>query len=199
MKVLLVEGAPGVGATAEEELRSAGHTVVGCEAADPSSPCRGLEVVDTCPLDAGDVDVAVVSRVGTEFSTTERGALCAARHRIPVVISGNPRHAVSFGPGTHLAGSDLVGACDSAARSGHAHTAAVERELLMSGVVQPDDVAGDQPRVSFSVRRDPKRLRLVVRTVGDEPRLAAITKAAAEALRRFDPCIKVIDVVTEHG
>ncbi len=44
MKIVLVEGAPGVGTGAEAELRAAGHTVVGCDAVDPSAPCRGLEV-----------------------------------------------------------------------------------------------------------------------------------------------------------
>ena len=61
MKVLLVEGAPGVGAPAEARLRAAGHVVLGCEPADPSSPCRGLETVGECPLDEYDIDVAVVS------------------------------------------------------------------------------------------------------------------------------------------
>ena len=127
MKVLTVEGAPGVGAAAEAELRGAGFMVVGCDASDASSPCRGLENVADCPLDSGDVDVAVVSRAGSEFAASERGALCAARHRVPVVVAGNPRHAVSFGPGTHLAGPDLVNTVDIAARSGTAHVAAIRR------------------------------------------------------------------------
>jgi hypothetical protein len=197
MRVLLVEGAPGAGATAEAELRAAGHDVVGCEPADPSSPCRGLEIVGDCPLDHGDVDVAVVSRAGVDMAPSERGALCAARHRIPVVISGDPHHAVSFGPGTHMAGGDLVGACDEAARSGVAHVAALRRELLMAGVVMPEDVDGPKPPISFSVRREPRRLRLVVRAPEGDPRLASITKSAAEALRRFDQWANVIDVVTE--
>jgi len=197
MKVLMVEGAPGVGAAAEAEPREAGHTVVGCEASDASSPCRGLEVIDDCPLDSGDVDVAVVSRSSAEFTVSERGALCAARHRVPVVISGNPRHAVSFGPGTHLAGADLVGTVDAAARSGLAHVAAIRRELLMAGVVEPDELSGEQPMVEFDVRREPRRLRLVVGGAAPEERLSRITKPAAEALRRFDPFTKVIDVVVE--
>jgi hypothetical protein len=197
MKVLLVEGAPGIGAPAENQLRAAGHTVVGCEPAEPSSPCRGLEAVGDCPLDGLDIDVAVVSRASGDLAPSERGALCAARHRIPVVVSGNPRHAISFGPGTHTAGSDLVAACEQAARSGVAHVAAIRRELLIAGVVTADDVDGPNQRVSFEVRREPRRLRLVVRAPQDEPRLASITKSAAEALRRFDPHTSVIDVVAE--
>ena len=195
MKVLLVEGAPGVGAAAEAQLREAGHAVVGCEPGDPSAPCRGLEAVGDCPLDGHDIDVAVVSRAGAELTPSERGALCASRHRIPVVITGNPRHAVSFGPGTHIAGPDLIETCTSAATSGVAHVAAVRRELLIAGVVYPEDVDSPNPPVSFEVRREPRRLRLVVRVPQDDPRLATITKSAAEALRRFDQHINVIDVV----
>lgn len=198
MKVLLVESAPGVGTGAEAELRAAGHQVVGCDPVEPTAPCRGLEVVADCPLDAGDVDVAVVSRTGGELTQAERGALCAARHRVPVVVSGPPEAAVSFGPGTHVASSDLLGAVDRAVRSGAAHVAAVRRELLMSGVISPADTEGTPPAVWFEVRREPRRLRLVVHTPEGDPRLPSITKAAAEALRRFDHYITVIDVVVAH-
>lgn len=197
MKVLLVEGAPGVGAPAEAQLRQAGHTVIGCEPGEPSAPCRGLEAVGDCPLDVGDVDVAVVSRAGADLTASERGALCASRHRVPVVVAGNPRHAVSFGPGTHVAGADLVEACNQAATSGIAHVAAVRRELLMAGVVAPDEVDGLDASISFEVQREPRRLRLVVQAPDDHPRLASITKSAAEALRRFDPVTAVIDVVNK--
>jgi hypothetical protein len=197
MKVLLVEGAPGAGADAESALVGAGHTVVGCDAADPWAPCRGLDVVGDCPLDAGDVDVAVVARAGDDLTPSERGALCAARRRVPVVLSGNPRHAVSFGPGTHLAGTDLLGTVREAAASGLAHAAAIRRDLLIHGVVTPADVDGTDPPVSFAVHREPGRLRLTVRMPADEPRRPGITKAAQESLRRFDQWAAVIDVVLE--
>jgi hypothetical protein len=71
----------------------------------------------------------------------------------------------------------------------------VRRELLIAGVVYPEDVDGPNPPVSFEVRREPRRLRLVVRVPQDDPRLATIIKSAAEALRRFDQHINVIDVV----
>ena len=192
MRVLLVEGEPGAADEAEAALRAAGHQVTGCQAADPSVPCRGLDHMADCPLDANDVDVAVVGRVGGPLTTMERGALCASRRRIPVVVAGDPRQAVSFGPGTHLARTDLIGACERAAVAGDAHVAAVRRSLIIAGVVD-----ADPPAVVFRVRREPNRLRLVVATAPDEPRAASITKAAAEALRRFDPYTKVIDVVAE--
>ena len=199
MKVLLVEGEVGAAAAAQRELRAAGHQVVGCEADDPSAPCRGLEPTGECPLDAHDIDVAVVGRVGGPLKPSERGALCAARHRIPVVIAGDGRNAISFGPGTHVARNDLVGACERAAASGEAHVAAIRRELLMSGVLTPTDVDGSEATVRFDVRREPNRLRLEVHTPADDPRTPAIVKSAAEALRRFDTHTKVIDVVTPAG
>lgn len=198
MKVLLVEGAPGAGAGAQSELVGAGHTVVGCEADDSSAPCRGLDVVSHCPLDDGDIDVAVVARVDRDMVPSERGALCAARRRVPVVLTGDPRHAVSFGPGTHLAGGDLLSACQVAAGSGLAHAAAIRRELLINGVVTADDVDGPDPRITFEVRREPRRLRMTVTLPEDEPRESGITKAAQEALRRFDQWSTVIDVVVVH-
>ena len=197
MRVLLVESEPGAADAADAALRAAGHQVTGCQAADPSVPCRGLDHMADCPLDANDVDVAVVGRAGGPLTTMERGALCASRRRIPVVVAGDPRQAVSFGPGTHLARTDVVAACERAAASGDAHVAAVRRSLIIAGVLTVDDVDADPPRAAFRVRREPNRLRLVVATAPDEPRAAAITKAAAEALRRFDPYTKVIDVVAE--
>lgn len=198
MKILLVEGAPGAGATAQSELADAGHTVVGCDASDAWAPCRGLDVVGDCPLDGGDVDVAVVARTGDDMVPSERGALCAARRRVPVVLTGDPRHAISFGPGTHVAGSDLVAACRDASTSGLAHAAAVRRDLLIHGVLTSDDVDGPNPPITFDVRRDPRRLRLTVSLPEGEPREPGITKAAQEALRRFDQWSTVIDVVVEH-
>lgn len=197
MKVLLVEGARGAGAVAESELVADGHTVVGCDAADPSAPCRGLDVIGECPLDHGDVDVAVVARVDDAMAPSERGALCAARRRVPVVITGDPKFAVSFGPGTHLAGDDLTGTCRRAAVSGAAHVAAVRRGLLIDGILQPSDVDDDEPRVSFEVQREPRRLKLTIHLPEDDPRRAGIVKAAHEALRKFDQWATVIDVIVQ--
>ena len=194
MRVLLVEQESGAATAAETELRAAGHEVIGCEAADSSSPCRGLEPIGECPLDSHVIDVAVVGRRGGPLAPSERGALCAARHRIPVVIAGDGRNAISFGPGTHVAQADLVGACERAAASGDAHVAAIRRELLMSGVLTPADVDGQAATIRFHVRREPNRLRLEVHTPTDDPRTPAIVKAAAEAIRRFDSHTKVIDV-----
>ncbi len=195
MKVLVVEAQPGGADEARAALTAAGHTVVGCDTLEPQAPCRGLATVATCPLDEHDVDVAVVHHTGRDLSAGERGALCAARARVPVVVDGDCRRAVSFGPGTFVAGVDLVDACEAAASSGMAHAAAVRRELLCAGVIHRDDVAHAHPAISFVVERQPRRLQLTIRVPEGDPRRANITKAAAEGLRRFDPDAAVIDVV----
>jgi hypothetical protein len=192
LKVLHVEAVRRAGAEAESDLRAAGHEVVGCESFDPTAPCRGLETVGTCPLDDGDVDVALVSRSGPELTMSERGALCAARHRIPVVVDATMGGAISFGPGTFAAGDDVVVACEHAAHSGVAHEAAIRRELLGRGVVDPDRIDGPDADVAFEVTRETRRLHLTVLTSTDEA--LRLTKAAVEALRRFDPYVQVIDV-----
>lgn len=197
MKVLVVEAQPGGADEAKATLLAAGHTVVDCTTAEPHAPCRGLASVGVCPLDEHDVDVAVVHHTGRDLAASERGALCAARARIPVVIDGDYRRSVSFGPGTFVAGVDLVDACVAAAASGTAHAAAVRRDLLTTGVIEPDDVSGARPMVSFVVDRQPRRLKLTIHLPQDDPRKANITKAAAEALRRFDSRATVIDVVVE--
>lgn len=195
MKILLVEGQPGVANEIHAELSAAGHRVTGCDAADPSVPCRGLDHLGDCPLDADDIDVAVVGRHGGPLAASERGALCASRRRIPVVVAGDPRSAVSFGPGTHMARGDLLAACERAAGSGDAHEAAVQRALLISGVIRLDDLDGDDPAVAIDVTRESRRLRMVVSVRGDDRRAASIARSATEALRRFDPYAAVIDVV----
>ena len=100
--------------------------------------------------------MAVVTRVGDDLVPSERGALCAVRRRVPVVLAGDPRHAISFGPGTHLAGTALLATCEEAATSGLAHAAAVRRDLLINGVLTTDDVDGPAPPISFVVRREPR-------------------------------------------
>lgn len=197
MKVLVVEAQRGGAEDAKATLRAAGHTIVDCDTPEPHAPCRGLATVGTCPLDEHDIDVAVVHHAGRDLSVSERGALCAARARIPVVVDGDYRRSVSFGPGTFVAGVDLVDACVAAASSGAAHAAAVRRDLLTSGVIDPDDVSGARPKVSFVVDRQPRRLRLTIHLPEGDRRKPNITKAAAEALRRFDTKATVIDVVVE--
>lgn len=199
MKILLVEAVAGSSRATRSELVDAGHTVVGCDTDDRWALCRGVDASGECPLDGGDIDVAVVAREGWEVEMSERGALCAARRRVPVLLCGDPEQAVTFGPGTHLAGDDLVASCRDAAVSGRPHVAAIRRDLLINRVLTTDDVDGPDATVAFDVRRHPDRLHLTVLIGSGDARRPGIVKAAQEALRRFDRWSQVIDVsVTER-
>jgi hypothetical protein len=92
MKVLVLEEQPGAACDAALDLVSAGHQVVRCHGADePAFPCRGMSE-GQCPLDQGDVEVAVIVQsedppVGAGDSADD-GGRCALRRHIPLVVSG---------------------------------------------------------------------------------------------------------------
>lgn len=198
MDVLLVESHPGLGCQAERELERAGHRVLRCTTDDGRVPCTGLHDDGPCPIDDHDVAVAVVARLGRDLRPAEHGALCAARHRIPVITTGDVTEAGVLASIASPAVGDIVGAAERAAVDGHAHVAAVVRDLLALGVVAPDELGGPSPALVVEVDRAPRRLVMTLRVRPDEPREAAMVKSAAEALRRHDPHVAVIDVRVEH-
>jgi hypothetical protein len=198
MKVLVLESEQGLASPVEEGLVERGHTVLRCDSNHGAEgvACRGLEMGGDCPLDTDDVDVAIVSRADTGITSSEHGALCAARQRIPLVVVGKDGVASArpFGsaawPTTAEASlDDIIATCEEAAQSGMAHAAAVRRDLVALSLVDRHDES-----VGIEVERSKRRLVLTVRMAKDHPRHAAIVKAAAEALRRFDGNTAVIDV-----
>jgi hypothetical protein len=90
MKVLITEQLPGGAAGVVSRIREAGHQVAYCHGFGPDNiECSGMMLGARCPLD--DVDVAVVLDARTHpgpMTVREIGALCALRHRTPLVISG---------------------------------------------------------------------------------------------------------------
>jgi hypothetical protein len=198
MKVLLLESSRGLGFVAARELERAGHTVLRCDSRVAGALCRGLEPGGECPLDQ-EVSVAVLAHSGDEFSQHEHGALCAARQRIPVVVTTEVVEPGIFSSLATAAGSDLVEAVDRAASSGAEHAAAVRRELLALGVLSRADLEGDAPAVAVDVRREPGRLLMTLWLEpewmrADGTREAQVVKSATEALRRFDPHVRTVDV-----
>lgn len=140
------------------------------------------------------MDVAVVARVDGELRPAEHGALCATRQRVPLVLVGDGAAAHPYGSFAWPAGDDLLAACETAAASGAAHAAAVRRDLLSLGVVDREELE----TIGIEVQRETKRLVLRVHLPEGNPREAAVVKAAAEALRRYDAETPVIDVVVVH-
>lgn len=196
--VLLVESHPGLGRHAERQLEAAGHTVLRCLGEDTVGPCVGLSEGGACPLDTHEIAAAVVARVGSDLHHGEHGALCAARHRLPIVTAADVTDLGVF-EGLAASGSpDVVRAVEAAAASGTRHEAAVLRDLLDLGVLSRRDVEGEDAPVAVSVERSPRRLVLTLWTLEDDRRAPAIMKSATEALRRFDPHVPVIDVHVKH-
>jgi hypothetical protein len=80
---------PGAAEAAEAAFLAAGHEVVRCrDPHDPGKPCAAYEY--SCPLDVGDVDVAVDVRATPLPRATagEQGVVCASRAGVPVVVAG---------------------------------------------------------------------------------------------------------------
>jgi hypothetical protein len=200
MRVLMLESHVGVAAATVARLTEAGCTIVRCDTADRRYPCRGLAAGGECPLDEH-VDVAVlVQEIGTDH--VEHGAVCAARNRVPVVEVDGADGAERFPirSWTSVAGSDLIDACEEAARDGRAHAHAVEDRLVALGVVTPAELGRQTGTVAIDVTRGANRLRMTVGladTVRD--REAEIVRAATQALRDFDRQPAVIDVAVRSA
>ena len=202
MDVLLIESHPGLGRQAAHDLEQAGHRVHRCtdpgerlgEPTTSGSPCQGLSDGGVCPLDVAELGAAVLVRLGPELRTGEHGVICAARNRIPIVVSGDP--PTTDLPVVDMSPTDgLPAAVERAAESGTAHASAVVRQLLSLGVLGRDDVDADDPAVVVQVERAPRRLRMTIWLRDGDPRRAEITRAAGQALRAHDRGVPVIDVV----
>jgi hypothetical protein len=92
MKVLLFETDPCASDGAARELEEAGHEVVRCHhRALPAFPCVALQDGGRCPIDGGDIDVALTVRAHPLPcpATLEDGVVCALRHHVPLVVAGN--------------------------------------------------------------------------------------------------------------
>lgn len=193
----MLESHPGVAADAVAALTAAGYTVVRCDSADRSLPCRGMAADERCPLE-DPVDVAVLAREpGTE--PLEHGAVCAARDRVPILELVGPTSIPSPVATTVVAfGDDIVATCERAASDGRPHADAVCRTLVRLGVVTADEV-GPERAVDVSVVRAPQRLEMTISLEASVARLEGeIVRAAGQALREFDRRVAVIDVRVRH-
>ena len=95
MDVLVIESTPGIAATLEHRLVRDGHEVISCNDSR-GGPCIGVESNAECPL-MKHIDVAVLARQrDAARSLYEMGAVCALRHRVPLVTL---HPGDEFGPG----------------------------------------------------------------------------------------------------
>lgn len=214
MRVLLLADDEERFAAAFEALSRAGHEVVSChEPGSDAWPCAGIE--GQCPVDDG-VDVTVTLRHGGEpRRATEDGVACAVRHRIPLVVAGDPtghpfgRWAAAevAGAGTKLVETvEAVGAAPSSELSALATAAArtAARQLGLEGAPDPHHPGRDVTTPSgdhlepfeAEVFRQRRNFRVVVRvpTSVSEQHATAVAERAWSAVRQALPDAATIDV-----
>jgi hypothetical protein len=182
MRLMLVTGSDEVREQLRGKWSAAGHDVVMCVDDDGAGPCRGVREPARCPL-REPVDLAVlVSRSAVPTELSEMGAVCARRHRVPMVTI------------------DPVLAADELWHV-ETETSAAMHQL------QADDARAVRERLPYpaevAVFRQPTRLAVEVRCTADpaagplrldaKQRLA-IADLARAAIREHDPYVPVIDV-----
>jgi hypothetical protein len=177
-------------------LTERGHEVVRCFGPDDTHLCRGVALHEECPVDSQSVDVAVLVREpGREPLLREMGAVCAIRHRIPVVEAHSHGEPPFDGWATPT-GSGVVEAVEEVvADELRGHELAVETVLVtVPAVVR----LGHLPAVR--VERQVSRLLLTITVpegmTSDDTN--SIVTWGVRALRDYDPYASVIDVVVDH-
>jgi hypothetical protein len=175
MEVLMIESSPGIADTLQHRLVRDGHAVTTCNDAR-GGPCKGVESHESCPL-TSHVDLAVLARRrGAERSLNEMGAVCASRHRVPIVTlyPGD-----EFGPG---ASTEVAAAV--ARRVVESEYAAVVRRQLRH------DVDG------IKVEREYQRIHVTIGVTGSmsAQTIHRLTDRARQAVRDHDPHTPVIDI-----
>lgn len=196
MRVLLVDGDHVEGDVVAGQLTERGHEVVRCFGPDDTHLCRGVALHEECPVEGQGVDVAVLVREqGREPLLREMGAVCALRHRIPVVEAyahGDP----PFDGWATPTGSAVVEAVEEVATDElRGHESAVETVLVnVPAVVR----LGHLPLVQ--VERHVGRLLLTITVPEDmsSDDTNSIVTWGVRALRDYDPYASVIDVVIAH-
>jgi hypothetical protein len=202
LNVLVLESDRGAAYRACEELEAAGHTVLRChEPRARAFPCNAIADGHECPLDATDVDVALVvrPRPRPQPAPLEDGAACAIRRHVRLVVGGSR----ALDPYDEYAvevldrGFDVVAACERAAAAPlRTHTAAAAAAL--SETLEHHGVSAS-PEVT--VRRQHGALVIHVAGAGglDErtKSMAAIRMMAA--VRAFDHDSKGIDVAFDSA
>jgi hypothetical protein len=175
MKLLVLESEQGLARKVSTALARAGHQVATCTDADNDSPCRSVDEPSGCPLHHP-IDVAVVVRPpGAGDTLREMGAVCAERHRVPVVRV-EPTQV------------DLDRTVKAAAAAGkdraEAACAAAVRTALATEDVRVE-VGREHDRTRVKVEVAEQDVHAVVWTIADRAR---------EAVRRYDPFVKAIDI-----
>lgn len=190
MRVLLVESTPGNATAVKRWLAEAGHETTTCFESPVTFGCKGVERHEDCPLErATDLAVLVRDLDGGNHSLTEMGAVCAMRHRVPVVEVVEP--------GQNDLDSTLLAAL------AEAESAAASRgyvDAVRASLAEATTLA-DPDRIGITVTRSTDRVQATVDLPGDvvEHQVPMVVDCVSRALRRYDQYAKVIDVGVTRG
>jgi hypothetical protein len=193
MHVLMSETSTIPGRKVADALRDAGHEVAACRGdCDDGLECAALRDGGGCPLEHLPIDVYVLVRSEPGHGRSEeRGALCAAARRVPLVVSGefgdNP-----YRPWTaaEQRGTDVIAVVEEVAARPlprHSRTAVRAVEAVLGSSAES---------CSAVVHRRAGGLAVVVTaepTPPPEVRAAAVTKVH-QKLRELDPWARYVDV-----
>lgn len=185
MRVLLVESTPGNAHEVTSWLTDAGHEVVRCFEPPVTFACRGATEHAQCPLESP-TDMALLVRDLDDrgHTLTEMGAVCAMRHRVPVVELNEPHgralDAVLLGA---LAAVEYRTEYEAYERAAH------DALRRITTLQQPE-------RVQVVVNLQNDRVRAVLHVPPDLGRdmVSTMVDHVARALRAHDPYARVIDV-----
>jgi hypothetical protein len=195
MRVLLVESCEGAGEDVRRQLVAEGHEVVECFDAGQQL-CVGSGSSAQCPFHDG-VDAAVAVRIPGDATPNlhEMGAVCAIKHRVPLVevpgLDTSP-----FAGRAVAASGDIVGAVEAVAADATAHadaaTAALRRLPALADV--------DPEQVFATARRQGDRLMVTLHLPSGLPanQAAQATTWAARAVRDHDEFARIIDFSLAH-
>jgi hypothetical protein len=200
MRVLIVEEESGAGAAAERRLIAAGHTTVSCSDPGMALPCRGLDSLESCPLDEAAVDIAVLALESDERDANHvpPGFVCASRRSVPLVVLGSPDRpeyrSGAAGQANHA--DDIVAAVEHTATlplPAHSDAArAAVRDTLDRHDLRDVDA-------SARVERNGGRLHIRVVTSTGIPDAVGQTVAvrALSAVRAVDPTATAVGITIE--
>ncbi|MEY4372766.1 MAG: hypothetical protein RL219_1535 [Actinomycetota bacterium] len=185
MRVLLVESTPGNAHEVNSWLTDAGHEVVRCFDTPVTFGCRGTVAHNDCPLESrADMALLVRDLAGHAHTLTEMGAVCAMRHRIPVVEVTEP-HSRDLD-------ATMLGALAAVQyRTEHADYEHAVRDALgrLPGLAHAE-------RVQVVVTLQPDRVHAMLHVPDDldGALVSTMVDHAGRALRAHDPHVRVIDV-----
>jgi hypothetical protein len=187
-------------ATAVAELGAAGHAVATChEPGAPAFPCNALTDDGRCPLDAGDVDVALLVRHGgADDLAREDGVRCALRRHVPLVIAGDDTDPYRDWCAATTQLGYLTPALEAAREMPlRPHEAAALRSFR--AVLAKHDLPAGGTRAE--VRRHGADLHATLRipTEVDKDVADIASVRVVGALRDVDPFARRIDVAVEVG